>query len=76
MGKKSRAVEMARSKTAREIFEEKDQRWRADTQAIREYESRPDDGTPWWQVTGGSLTEQQISLVKVREISELIFTKG
>jgi uroporphyrinogen-III synthase len=48
MDKKSREVEVARSKTAREMFEEKDQRWRAETQAIREYENRPDDETSWW----------------------------
>jgi len=73
MDKNSRAVEVARSKTAREMFEEKDQRWRAETQAIREYENRPDDETPWWQVTGGSLTEKQISLVKVRSNLQLTF---
>jgi hypothetical protein len=66
MGKKSRVGEVARSKTTREMFEEKDQKLRAETQAIREYETRPDDGRPWWQVTGGSLTEHQMSLVKVR----------
>lgn len=66
MGKNSRAGEMSRSKTAREMFEEKDIKWRAETQAIREYETGPDDGRPWWQVSGGSLTEHQMSLVKVR----------
>jgi hypothetical protein len=74
MEKKSRVAVVARSKTAREMFEEKDQRWRAETQAIREYENRPDDETPWWQVKGGSLTEQQISLVKVRSKSLLSFS--
>jgi len=48
---KSRAQEVLRSKTARETFEKRDEKFREETLFLNQFERRKNDGSPWWQVT-------------------------